>query len=374
MADYGELSYLLGQRRRAAGGMAGAGSEIGAALAGGDTLHRQEIYNKSAYEGARMADVLAQARQRQQQEIGRQNYAEELRRGGENDLASVVLASGNFNPNEIASYRENAAKTKALQDALKIAESTSGPIDYNRLNAIKMASSATPTEIVRALGEGQYTTNAYRTDPTVVTSDIGKALIGERGARAASAMAEADAHRAQAERARAGIGADKAANYEVIDTPQGRLRVNKLTGETSALTLGGQPVTTRTESKPFTEADVKAGGLDDPEKFLEFQKRKAKNPAASDRDVYVGMKQDEADEAELQKNLDLANQDVHPSPSIGSMFGKALQSVINPIGAAVAGAPKSANVAGSPHPEGTKLRGKDGKMYIVQNGQPVPLP
>jgi hypothetical protein len=27
---------------------------------------------------------------------------------------------------------------------------------------------------------------------------------------------------------------------------------------------------------------------------------------------------------------------------------------------------------GAPYPDGTRLRGKDGKMYVVRNGVPVP--
>ncbi|MFN7883011.1 MAG: hypothetical protein ACK5PF_08370, partial [bacterium] len=36
------------------------------------------------------------------------------------------------------------------------------------------------------------------------------------------------------------------------------------------------------------------------------------------------------------------------------------------------GAPKPGKPAAAPYPDGTRLKGKDGKTYVVQNGKPVP--
>jgi hypothetical protein len=288
MADYGELGYLLNQR--GGGRMQHAGSEIGLALAGGDPLRRAQIESQGAMNGARMADVLAQARQRQQQEIGRQNLAEEFRKRGDTIGASTVAASSSINPGEMGQYLKHVQEVEAERRNLELADEPN--VDYNHLNARKIATASGPTELVRSLGEGSYTSNAYNTNVKPELSEIGRAFVKEKGALAGE-------HNAQAERARAGIGADKAANYDIVDTPQGKVRINKLSNEATPVTMNGQPVSGVPKTPhSFTEHEMAAalstpasGGKIDPSRFNAFEDLKAKTPGAGDPDVLAKMRQ-----------------------------------------------------------------------------------
>lgn len=79
--------------------------------------------------------------------------------------------------------------------------------------------------------------------PTNVTS-VGNAMIAAREAQAAASRASAVASLANAARARAGINADKASNYDLIPTEHGLYRVNKLTGQATPLVdQQGAPIT-----------------------------------------------------------------------------------------------------------------------------------
>lgn len=199
MANYGELGYLLNQRRAGMGNQGAA--SLGYLLGGGGRAQEQQIFNRSALEGARMQDVLAQARQRQQAGIehdnqiaARHSLSNRYRSQGNPELADMFDAYDN--PEQIAMARENLLKGNALSQAIGLANSPT--IDYDRLNAIKMATANGPTQFVRNLGNGSYTGNAYVTNPDVQVSDIGKAFIGEKAAQAAAANAAASQHYAGA--------------------------------------------------------------------------------------------------------------------------------------------------------------------------------
>lgn len=287
MANYGELGYLLAQQRAGMGNQGAA--SLGYLLGGGGRAQEQQIFNRSALEGARMQDVLAQARQRQQAGIehdnqiaARHSLSNRYRSSGNPELADMFDAYDN--PEQIAMARENLLKGNALSRAIDLANSPT--IDYDRLNAIKMATANGPTQLVRNLGNGSYTGNAYVTNPDVQVSDIGKAFIGEKNAQAA--------------RARAGIGADKASNYEIVDTPTGKMRVNKLNpSDTMPVLFNGKPVAKPAAAgKGFTKQEMAAafgpgpnGTGVDPDKFTRFQAYRKNAP--NDTDAFLQMHDDD---------------------------------------------------------------------------------
>lgn len=239
MNNYGELGYLLAQRRAGMGNQGAA--SLGSLLGGGGRAQQQMIFNRSALEGARMQDVLAQARQRQKAGIeqdnqiaARHSLSSRYRANGNPELADLFDADNN--PEQVAMAHLNLLKGNALSQALGLASAPS--IDYNRLNAIKMATANGPTQLVRNLGDGSYTGNAYVTNPDVQVSDIGKAVIGEKNAQSGAANAAAAQHYA-------GANLDKA-------------RTDVVTGKGAA---GAKPQALTTEltkaffSKPVTDAN-----------------------------------------------------------------------------------------------------------------------
>lgn len=358
MANEGELGYLLAQRGRPA---ATGGQALGFMLGGGGAAQRAQIYNQAAYRGAQMQDVLAQARQRQQEGIARDNYAAELRKRGDPDsmdLASMVLSSGaNMNPSEIAKAREQMLHARVMQEAINYAKDPN--FDQNRQTRLLEAIEGKPQQHMKIEGDTQFDPFVTPGGQTPTTTAVGKARIAELG----SLVAE---HGAQARRAEAGIGADKAGNYELKDTPQGMVRVNKITGEATPVTQDGNQIAKPPKTPPrFTDTERLSlmGGKPDPEtgkvtpdpvKLGDFMSRQAASPGKSDAEIFNDMKT-----AEMQANTQAANT---PSAEMQANLG-------NMVG----GAKQPAKVGDSPHPEGTQLRGPDGKLYVVKNGQPVPL-
>jgi hypothetical protein len=357
MADYGDLGYLLSQRNP--NRMQHAGSEIGLALAGGDPLRRAQIESEGALSGARMADVLAQARQRQQQEIGRQNLAEELRKRGDTIGASAVGASSTINPGEIGQYLKHAQEVEAARRNLELADEPT--VDYNHLNARKIAMAPGPTELVRSLGDGSYTSNAYNTNVKPELSEIGQAFVKEKGALAGE-------HNAQAERARAGIGVDKAANWELKDTPDGMVRVNKLTGETVPLSVNGKPVSKAPATpKSFTEHEMAAAlstpdsnGKIDPMRFRQFEAVKDQNRGKGDSDVFAALRQQDAEDAAAASGIGPPKSLAPPVPSeLAQLFGAGDGTSNAPI---VPGLPLASKASAS---------GKTVVKQVIKNGRKV---
>jgi hypothetical protein len=349
MAEVGDLGLAL-QHQRQAGSVGGLGAMF-------DPLRREKIASEAQYAGARMADVLAQARQRQydeaekqHQRAARHSLADRQRSGGDQELGDYFDAYDN--PEQIAAAREKFTHTKAMQQAIDLANAPS--VDYNHLNALKMATSATPTELVRSLGDGSYTHNAYRTDTPVDISQIGQAFIGEKRALAGE-------HNAQAERARAGIGADKAANYEIVDTPIGKVRVNKLNpNDTAPVLLNGEPVAKpATTGRGFTEPELSAvvgtgdGRSLDPIKLDAFLAKKHAMPNATDTDAYASLKADQDQAAQEGPPKELAGDG---GSFLGKLFGG---------GAAAPAAPAAAPAA----PAAKAPQFIEGKVYIDGNGR-----
>lgn len=268
MANYGELGYLLAQRRAGMGNQGAA--SLGYLLGGGGRAQEQQIFNRSALEGARMQDVLAQARQRQKAGIehdnqiaARHSLSNRYRSQGNPELADMFDAYDN--PEQIAMARENLLKGNALSQALGLANSPT--IDYDRLNAIKMATANGPTQLVRNLGNGSYTGNAYVTNPDVQISDIGKAFIGEKNAQAAAANAAASQHYA-------GANLDKARTDAVTGKGAAGAKPQALTSEltkaffSKPVTDASGQQTTDSQGRPVTQIDT-----DKLQNFMQFDNR-----------------------------------------------------------------------------------------------------
>jgi len=272
-----DLGYLM-ERRREAGGSGAGMSELGFMLGGGGAARRQQIFNQAASQSALMQDRLAQARQRQQDEIEK-DYQRSQRRSAQteidkNDHLGALLYGGGEKYGEVTEGQLKAQKTRFQQEAWAHRYE-----DANKLNRDLMVIDGKPVEFQRSLGDGSYTENAYDTTSKPKLSDIGRAFVAEKGALAAE-------HGAQAERARAGVSADKASNYAIEDTPQGKVRINKLTGETSPLTLNGEAIAR--PARAFTEAELKAAIGDtegqgvDPDKFRRCEAVRAKTNSDND--------------------------------------------------------------------------------------------
>jgi hypothetical protein len=321
MADLSLLEHARGPQESRGAGM------LGYVLGGGGAARREQAFNQGALTGARMQDVLAQARQRQKAEIGRQaNYQAAIARG-DNDMANMFLYA---NPNEVADYESKHQKTGYSQQAWQTAHGDHP--DLNALNRELMVIDGKPQQLTKI--EDNTVLNPMTTPDTqnLQTTELGRAIIGAKGAEANSANTAATLHNAEAESARA-LTKNREAELPTI----GANKVRKFSEPEMSAALGGTP-------------DEKGKQHIDPLRLAAFLKKQASMPNANDADVFNAMKNDE-----IAQNTQAANT---PSPDMqGSL-------------AAMAGAE---HVGDSPHPEGTQLRGPDGKLYVVKNGQPVPL-
>lgn len=279
-----DLENAFAQQRRAAnGGGLGAGAgELALAFMGGSPMHRQQVQAQ----GALIQDRLAMARQRQWDEAEKQ-HQRDARRGlvssiAEKDPLGAQFLDSYENPDQAAKARHDLQESQFSQAAW---EARNG--DPNALNRMLMVMQGKPVEFQRSLGDGSYTPNAYDTTSTPQLSDIGRAFVGEKKALAGE-------HNAQAARATAAIGADKAANYEIVDTPLGKVRVNKMNpSDTQPVLLDGQPVQ-KSPGTPqrFTQHEAVAAlggdnGTPDPARYRAFEDLKAKNPGMSDTDAFA---------------------------------------------------------------------------------------
>lgn len=390
MADYGELSLLLRNRNQNGDGAARLGASLGSAG------NRQAYFNQGAMNGAKMADVLAQARQRQQAEIGRQALASKYEQT-DPDLASMFRMSTNAKE---SSDLMGANDERALKH--KLIDMASGPHpDLGAINALLLANGKGPEALSRVEGgvalNPLVTPDAQTMNPTAV----GQADIGEKNAQTQSALAAAFEHGAQGKRALAGIDNDRASNSQIEDTADGLQLVNKKTKEITPLMSGGKPLTRPVKEpegagklpeymiapmlaapdpstgKPTVDGTGKP--VMDPTNIARFiNKKQELGPKASDGDVVNALRQDDTAGQLTGPSADLAT----PQPNaLSRLFGGGAQPSETPgtpefaqmNGAAQAPAAPAApvRIGDSPHPEGTKLLGPDGKLYVVKNGQPV---
>jgi len=380
MANYGELSLL--ERNRYGGANPRALGSIGTLLAGGNT---QAAFNKGALQGGQLQNVLAQARMRQQRQVALENLASEADSAGNHKLANMLRLS---NSAEDAAKAQNTDMDTSHRSVLWDQSQQPTP-DLNQINAGLLAMAKDPQQLSRV--EGNTIVSALQTPDrqSFQPTAVGQADISEKGAQAKAAVATAAERYAQADRARAGIGVDKAGNYDIREGANGTVRVNKLTGEVTPLTIGDAllraPIKPSEEkAQPSIIGSILGKGMDannnpiiDPQQAAEFASRKAANPNASDYQILSGIQQSRQDAATDPGPPSGFAGDV-PS-KLSQMFGtpayppqttSPTQGAETPTSTASPGYTNS-TVGGSPHPEGTKLVGPDGKLYVVQNGLPV---
>jgi len=139
------------------------------------------------------------------------------------NLATVGNA-GLGNVSEMA----QALRTAQMVSAQRAARNAALGGNLNEANANLFGVANGPQKLSAV--EGGVTLNPLATpDQNDFTpTAIGQAMIGADNARAAASYASAD-------RQKAGIAADKAGNYETIDTPEGLMSHNKLTNAVQAI-------------------------------------------------------------------------------------------------------------------------------------------
>jgi len=142
-----------------------------------------------------------------------------------------TLAQAGFNPSEVANLITGMQKVSSQRNAAKAALSG----DYNAANANLFGTANGPQALSKV--EDGVTLNPLVTPDqnSFTPTDIGQAMIGADNARAAASYASAA-------RQRAGIASDKAANHDVIDTGDGLVDYNKLTGEVKPVSMDGNQV------------------------------------------------------------------------------------------------------------------------------------
>jgi hypothetical protein len=239
-----DIQNALFQQRRAASGDSGAG-ELVTALMGGTPMHQQQVLTQ----GALMQQRLSEARLAQQKEIERASQQEARHRissrqrgQGHGDFADLYDAYEN--PEQIEKAIETRQRTGYQSDLWNRQNANNLTAEQrNALLAIVDEKPSNTYEVRDGVGFNPQGNAAQNLDVT----PVGRAHIGEFE----SLMRE---HNAQADRARAGIGADKAANWELKDTPDGMVRANKLTGEISQLMMNGKPVSKAAPNRTLPES------------------------------------------------------------------------------------------------------------------------
>lgn len=184
------FSELAAARR--GDGFARLGSALGGTLFGGGQreLRDQQIQAQAATGVARMQDILLQARQRRDAEIGRQAAAAEAEKSGDTALANLYL-QGKVNPQELVNYRLGTQKFGNIGEAMTLAQQPNP--DLNALNRRLMVIAGKPVDLTKV--EGQNIVNPIVTPDaqTVSPTDIGTAMIGTQKASAAQHYAGAGA-------------------------------------------------------------------------------------------------------------------------------------------------------------------------------------
>jgi hypothetical protein len=290
MANYGELS-MLEQARGPQGDTRGAGM-LGYVLGGGARAHAQQIGMQGAITGARMQEILAEARRVQQAEINRQSLQHRYYSEGKNALAEMIGTMKEVNPNLIADYNQKEQKTGYSQQAWQTAHGEHP--DLNTLNRELMVIDGKPQQLTKI--EDNTVLNPMTTPDTqnLQTTELGRAIIGAKGAEANSANTAATLHNAEAESARA-LTENRKAELPTI----GANKVRKFSEPEMSAALGGPP-------------DDKGKQHIDPQRLAAFLAMQSKMPQANDADVFNAMKQEE-----MAANTQAANT---PSQDMASML------------------------------------------------------
>ncbi len=245
--------------------MASGWANVGSAIAG-NPARQAALYEQGATGTARLEGLLSEARRRRDEEAGYSGITPEAISAAQSDptqapaLVAAMFHAG-INPTQLSGYNKEALGTTIQQDAYDRARGGAAIADVNPLLAVMNGKPVEVSNVKDGVSFNPYATPDNNTfDPT----QVGLADIMQKGAQADAEHASAANSYASAARTRAGIGLDKAANYDIVDTPDGLVRVPKLGGaavpvtfkDGSAVTKAPKPTAVR---PPNNEQTLAAG-------------------------------------------------------------------------------------------------------------------
>lgn len=237
-----EPSFAELARARAGGGFAHLGNVIGSTLAGGGArdLRGQQVFQQAAKSGASTADILLQARQRRDAEIGRQATAKELQDKGDMEGANIVLNSANA---------DQAQKALLQRDQLRGLGNIGGALQG-------VGYSPQQAQLGSAMFSGAGGINPQNSIEALLRASLGSGaqapVVPQSSQTLAHALVPASTKVA------GGLIYDETAppSQTMVQTPESRARVSEITQ------LGGEHVAQAHLAD--TRADkIKAGGTDD---------------------------------------------------------------------------------------------------------------
>lgn len=235
-------------------------NELGAMLGGGDGVQRERLREAGMEAGVRQADLLEQARQRRDQSLGMNGVTAQsitnvvsgkspvTGQPFDPDVLSTLrgeLLSNMFHakidPRQLSGYQKDEQGIGWGDQAM--AAATTPNADLNLLNRMNIVRNGKPVDLSTVQGDTlinrMVTPDQQAAYGGNTPTQIGLSDIALKGAEATAANARAGASNASAARQRAGIGADKAGNYEIQQTDHGLVRVNKLDpADVKPVTLG----------------------------------------------------------------------------------------------------------------------------------------
>lgn len=207
--------------------MANGWASLGAALAGGG-LNRDMAYNKGAMAATTLDAAMLEARKRRDAELGRTAAAHDAFQSGDNELGNAILQGFGTLPG-LNTYAEGRQTRSFRDEAMGIARRADA--DLGELNRMLMVVSGKPVDLTNVKDGVSFNPMVTPDAQSISPTEIGLTEMLANKARANASNASAANSYASAARTRAGISSDKAANYALQATPDGIVRVNKLTGE-----------------------------------------------------------------------------------------------------------------------------------------------
>jgi hypothetical protein len=275
------------------------GQAMGGAVSGAPA---QNAFNQGALQGIQQANLLQTARKSRDENLAREAITPDVvQKAASGDPASQALvmaaaAQAGLNPEQLANAQKTQQGMNWGTQAMNLA--TQPNPDLNALNAMNIARDGKPVDLTKVADGTAYNAMVSPNSPqqSISPTQVGAADIMLKGAQANEAGAAAGKDSAEASRARAGIGADKAGNYELVDTPQGLMRVNKLNpaDATPVTGVGGAAITRSTPNvnnatAPTTDDLAAIGatnpmtGKIDPTKAQAFMSWQAQQAASDPR-------------------------------------------------------------------------------------------
>jgi len=396
---------------------------LGAALGN----NPNQSFNTGVTQGIQQGNLLEQARATRNKQLALAAMTPDvMQRAQSGDPAAqgiVAAAMAQSGTN----YQEQAGGAKTEQNIgwgnNAMALATGADPDQNKINNILAVMHGEPQKLTEVSGGVALNPSMTPDSQNIAPTAVGSADIAKAMADANEANAGAGKNAAEAKRAMAGIGTDKAANWEVTSDGSGnQIRVNKLTGEVAPLSLNGQPVTHLSgagNTRAPTANDLAMIGATDPvtgkpdplkaQAFMAWQaQQKAIDPKMSNTD-YALQKFSALHRSAIGTPGAPPPQNANPitgiqvpasNPIAGAMGGAPAPAAPTGIAAAMGGAPTALppgvspqgdytppaagpavlpaglpppiKAPGSPYPEGTPLK-KGNQKYIVKNGIPVPV-